>query len=95
MPSKMPTHKVELNGTHDWMEFPHKVLLAYVGAFGVAGDEFAKLFELFVKRGERVEKDARKFVNREEKQVRKFATQVQKEQRATIRKAVKRVEAIT
>ena len=80
-------------------EFAHKAALAYVGAFGVAADELGKLFELFVARGEQMEKDARKFVKRNDKPVRQSADQVKKEQRATaananktVKKAVKRVE---
>ena len=80
-------------------EFAHKAALAYVGAFGVAADELGKLFELFVTRGEQMEKDARKLAKQNGKQVRLFATQVQKEQKATavranktVKQAVKRVE---
>lgn len=81
------------------MGMPRKVALAYVGAFGVAGDEFGKLFERFVERGERVEIDARKMLNQNRKQVVKFAGQVDKERKAaavrankTVKKAVKQVE---
>lgn len=82
-------------------EMGRKMALAYVGAFGVAGDESRKLLETFVKRGEVMEKDMRHMVNQNRKDVRKFATQMQKEQKAavaraekTVKKAVKRVESL-
>ncbi len=81
------------------MEFTRKVALAYIGAFGVAGDELGKLFERFVTRGERIEQEARKMAKQNDKQVRQFAHDMQKEQKAavarankTVKKAVKRVE---
>jgi hypothetical protein len=76
-----------------------KAALAYVGAFGVAADEAGKLFERFVKRGERMEKDARVMVQQNEKQLRQMATRMKREQKTnlvqankTVKKAVKRVE---
>ena len=80
-------------------EVGRKAALAYVGAFGVAADEAGKLFERFVKRGEKMQKDARVMVQDNEKQLRHLATRVRREQKAnvaqankTVRKAVKRVE---
>lgn len=80
-------------------EMGRKAALAYVGAFGVAADEAGKLFERFVKRGERVEKDARVMMQQNEKQLRQLAMRVKREQKAnvvqankTVKKAVKRVE---
>ena len=67
-------------------------MLAYVGMFGVAGDKLGDWFELFVERGEVIEKDARKLVKREEKQVRKFAADVQKQEKAAVHKAEKTVK---
>ncbi len=85
--------------TNRALEFTRKAALAYVGAFGVAADELGKLFEKFVTRGERIEKDARKLVKQNGKEVRHLATQVQKQQKAnvakvnkSVKKAVKQVE---
>src|SRR5438034_8312394 len=66
-------------------EFSRKAALAYVGAFGVAADEFGNLFEKFVTRGEQM-------VKQNEKQVRQFAAQVQKEQKANVARANKTVK---
>lgn len=95
----MATKKVELHETNRVVELSRKVALAYVGAFGVVTDELGKLFEMFVTRGERMQKDARKMVKKNDKQVREFAAQMQKDQKATVaranksvKKAVKRVE---
>lgn len=97
----MATKKMEVEHANGFVEFGRKVVLAYVGAFGVASDKLGEWFELFVERGEVVEKDARKIVKREEKQVRKFAADMQKQEKAavhkaekTVKKAVKKVEAI-
>ncbi len=76
-------------------ELGRKAALAYVGAFGVAADEAGKLFERFVVRGERIEKDARKLMKQNEKQAREFATEVKNDQKANVarvKKAVKRAE---
>lgn len=95
----MATKKVELQETNRVVEFTRKVALAYVGAFGVVGDELGKLFEQFVARGEQMEKNARKLVKRNDKQIRQLATRFEKEQKAnvarankSVKKAVKRVE---
>ncbi len=73
-------------------EVMRKVALAYVGAFGVAADELGKLFELFVTRGERMEKDARKIVKQNSKEVNQFAKEMQKEQKQTVAKVTKSVK---
>lgn len=95
----MATKKVELHETNRVVEFTRKVALAYVGAFGVVGDELGKLFAQFVARGEQMEKNARKLVKRNDKQVRQLAAKFEKEQKAnvarankSVKKAVKRVE---
>lgn len=97
----MATKKIEDKQTKRLMDFTRKVVLAYVGAFGVAADEFGKLFDRFVVRGERIEKEARKLVKQNEKDMRHFAQQVQKEQKVAVAKAnknvkraVKRIEAL-
>jgi poly(hydroxyalkanoate) granule-associated protein len=76
-----------------------KVALAYIGAFGVAGDELAKLFERLVERGESMEKRARKMMNQNGKQVRHLTVNFEREPKANSaqapkspRKTVKRVE---
>lgn len=95
----MAEKKMLVKEPNRFMEFTRKVALAYIGAFGVAGDELGKLFERFVTRGERIEQDARKMAKQNDKQVRQFAHDMQKEQKAavahankTVKKAVKRVE---
>ncbi len=95
----MAVKKVEMKEPNRFMEFTRKMALAYVGAFGVAGDELGKLFETFVTRGERMQQDARKMARQSNKDVRQFAHEVQKEQKTamarankTVKKAVKRVE---
>lgn len=97
----MAVKKVEHREMRGLREFSRKVALAYLGAFGVAGDEFVKLFELFVKRGERVEIDVRKRVQQNGREARHLAHEIQKEQKAatakaskSLKKAVKRVEAL-
>lgn len=72
-----------------WMELPRKLGLAYLGAFGLAGDQAVKLFNLFVKRGERVEKDMRKFVQEVQKEQPGFVANIEK----PVKKTVKKVEA--
>ena len=95
----MAEKKMLVKEPNRFMEFTRKIALAYVGAFGVVGDELGKMFETFVTRGERMQKDARKMVKEGNKEVRQFAHDVQKEQKAavvrankTVKKAVKRVE---
>jgi hypothetical protein len=95
----MATKNGKVQETNGLMSFSRKAALAYVGAFGVAADELGKLFELFVTRGERIEKDARKLVKQNSKQVREFAQEVRQEQKVAatrankaVKKAVKRVE---
>lgn len=97
----MTTKKVEVKNPNGVMEFGHKMLLAYVGAFGVMGDKLGEWFEMFVERGQVMEKDARKMVKQNEKQVRKFAADLQKQEKTavhkaekTVKKAVKKVEAL-
>lgn len=92
MATKAAAKKVEVKETAGLMELGHKALLAYVGMFGVASDKLADWFEIFVERGQVMEKDARKFVRREEKQVRKFAADVQKQEKAAVNKAEKTVK---
>ena len=95
----MAAKKVENKEMNRFMELSRKAALAYVGAFGVMADEMGKLFETFVTRGERMEKDARKLMKEGNKEVRQFTHQVRKEQKAavarankTVKKAVKQVE---
>jgi hypothetical protein len=95
----MAVKKVEIKEPNKFRQMSRKVALAYVGAFGVAGDELGKLFGKFVTRGEVMQKDARKMVKENRKEVRHLAVQMQKEQKAavarankSVRKAVKRVE---
>lgn len=85
--------------TNGFMEFTRKVGLAYIGAFGVMGDEAGKLFERFVERGEVAQQAARKRMKQNGKDVRQFAQQVQKQEKhavakanKSVKKAVKRVE---
>lgn len=97
----MATKKVQVKETNSWLEMGHKVLLAYVGVFGIASDKLVEWFDVFVERGQVMEKDTRKLVKREEKQVRKLAADLQKQEKSAVRKAektvrhaVKKVEAI-
>lgn len=69
-------------------EMGHKVLLAYIGAFGVLGDELGVLFERFVKRGERMEKDLRKLVREGQKEQRAAFARAEK----TAKRAAKKIE---
>ena len=92
MATKAAAKTAPVKETKSLVELGHKVLLAYVGMFGVAGDKLGDWFELFVERGEVIEKDARKLVKREEKQVRKFAADVQKQEQAAVHKAEKTVK---
>lgn len=87
----MATKKIE-SKEKNVREVVRRIALAYVGAFGVAADEFGKLFELFVTRGERIEKDARKIVKQNSKEVNHFAKEVQKEQKQAVAKATKSVK---
>src|SRR5262245_15560730 len=95
----MAVKQVELKQGKNFKEMARKVALASVGAFGVAADELGKLFELFVERGERMQKDSRKLTAQSEKQVRQLANELQpKSNGATakanksVKKAVKKVE---
>lgn len=79
-----------------WMELGRKALLAYVGAFGVAADKFAEWFEVFADRGEEMEVEARKMMNRNEKQVRHLVQRAEAERNhavKNVKKTVKKVEA--
>jgi hypothetical protein len=76
-----------------------KVGLAYIGAFGVVGDELGSLFDRFVTRGERMELDLRKRLKRNKNGANKLAADLEHETkektaRATksVRKTVKRAE---
>lgn len=88
----MATKKVQVQEANGLMELGRKVMLAYVGMFGIAGDKLTEWFDLFVERGEVMEKDARKMVKREEKQVRKLAADLQKQEKAAVKKAEKSVK---
>ncbi|MCC7161539.1 MAG: phasin family protein [Anaerolineae bacterium] len=95
----MATKKLELREPNRVFAFTRKVALAYVGAFGVVGDELGKLFEQFVHRGEKMQHDMGKLVKRNDKQVRHLTQQLKKEQKIAtakankaVKKAVKRVE---
>lgn len=88
----MATKKIEVKEENALVEFGRKVVLAYVGMFGVAGDKLNEWFDLFVERGEVIEKDARKMVKREEKHARKLAADLQKQEKAAVHKAEKSVK---
>lgn len=88
----MATKKVQVQEANGLVELGRKVVLAYVGMFGIAGDKLTEWFDLFVERGEVMEKDARKLVKREEKQVRKLAADLQKQEKAAVKKAEKSVK---
>ena len=88
----MAVKKVEHKETNRFMEVTRKVGLAYIGAFGVAGDEMGKLFEKFVDRGELIQKDARKMARENGKQIRTFAQDMRHEQKAAVAKANKTVK---
>lgn len=97
----MAEKKLEMKEPNRFMEFTRKVGLAYIGAFGVVGDEAGKLFETFVTRGERMQKDARKMMKQSGKEVRQLAHEAQKEQKhavaranKTVKKAVKNIQAL-
>ncbi|MBI4675573.1 MAG: hypothetical protein HY741_28345 [Chloroflexi bacterium] len=90
----MATKKQQSKRADDLMEFGHKALLAYVGAFGVVGDKVGEWFELFVERGQEMEKDARKLVKQNEKQVRKFAADLQKQEKTAVHQAEKTVKKV-
>jgi hypothetical protein len=97
----MPVKKIQAKEANGLREFGRKAVLAYVGMFGIATDKLNEWFDLFVERGEEMEKDARKMMRRNEKEVRKFAADLQKQEKAavhkaekTVRKAVKRAEAM-
>jgi hypothetical protein len=81
------------------IELSRRVGLAYIGAFGIMGDELYRLFERFVTRGERMEREARKRMKRNTKHVQKMAAEFEHEQKANyaratkaVRKTVKRAE---
>jgi hypothetical protein len=82
--------KVATDNGARFMDSAHRFLWAYMGAFGMAGDEFVRLFNLFVKRGERMEKDVRKLVKEAQKEQAKVTVRAEK----AVKKAVKRVEAV-
>lgn len=95
----MAVKKIELKEPNALYKFSRKAALAYLGAFGVAGDEISKMFNRFVDRGERVQISARKMMKQNRKDVRNLAHEVQKEQKAaftrankSVKKAAKRVE---
>lgn len=95
----MAVKKIEIKEPNAVYKFSRKAALAYLGAFGVAGDELGKLFNRFVDRGERVQISARKMMRQNRKEVRNLAHEVQKEQKAALhranksmKKAAKRVE---
>lgn len=88
----MAVKKIEMKENNRFMEFTRKVGLAYIGAFGVAGDEMGKLFERFVTRGEMIQKDARKMAKENNLQVRQFAHEMQKERKDAVAKANKAVK---
>lgn len=88
----MAVKKIEHKEQAGFKGMARQVALAYVGAFGVLGDELGKLFERFVARGERMEKDARKLAKQNGKQVRQLTQQAQKEQRAAVAKVNKSVK---
>lgn len=88
----MATKKVEVQEMNGLMELGRKVVLAYVGMFGIAGDKLNEWFDLFVERGEVIEKDARKMVKREEKHARKLAADLQKQEKMAVHKAEKSVK---
>lgn len=88
----MATKKAEPQQMHRMRELSRKVMLAYVGAFGVISDEAGKLFERFVNRGEEMEKELRLRAKRNDKQVRHFAGQLKKEEKATVARANKAVK---
>lgn len=86
----MATKKPEMDSRAEyWMGMGRKFYLAYIGAFGLAADEAVKLFDTFVKRGERVEKDVRKLV----KTVQAEETQVRATVEKSVKKAAKKIEA--
>jgi polyhydroxyalkanoate synthesis regulator phasin len=97
----MAVKKEQVREMNNVMEMGRKVVLAYVGAFGMAGDKLVEWFDLFVKRGQITEKHARKLMQRNEKQVRKFAGDLQKQEKAvmartdkTVKKTVKKAQAL-
>lgn len=72
-----------------WMGMGRKFYLAYLGAFGMAADEAGKLFEMFVKRGERVEKSIRRVVTTAQEEEPKVRASVEK----SVKRAAKKIEA--
>ncbi|GIL16039.1 MAG: hypothetical protein BroJett039_12120 [Chloroflexota bacterium] len=88
----MATKKAEPREMNSVIEFGRKVALAYVGMFGIASDKLGEWFDLFVERGQVIEKDARKMYKREEKQMRKLAVDLQKQEKAAVKKAEKSVK---
>ncbi|RIK33510.1 MAG: hypothetical protein DCC52_03065 [Chloroflexi bacterium] len=101
----MATKKVQIQETNGLLQVGRKVVLAYVGMFGIAGDKLNEWFDLFVERGQVIEKDARKLVKREEKHAdarklvkreekhaRKLAVDLQKQEKLAVKKAQKSVK---
>lgn len=88
----MATKKVEVPEVNGLVKLGRKVMLAYVGMFGIAGDKLTEWFDLFVERGEEMQNDTRKMVKREEKQVRKLAADLQKQEKAAVHKVQKSVK---
>lgn len=88
----MATKKVQIQETNGLLQVGRKVVLAYVGMFGIAGDKLNEWFDLFVERGQVIEKDARKLVKREEKHARKLAADLQKQEKLAVKKAQKSVK---
>jgi len=83
----MATKKVQVQETNGLLQVGRKVVLAYVGMFGIAGDKLNEWFDLFVERGQVMEKDARKLVKREEKHARKLAADLQKQEKLAVKKS--------
>lgn len=86
----MAAKKPEMEMRERFMEMPRKLYLAYLGAFGVVGDEALQLFDRFVERGERVEKQMRKLVNEVQAEQPKLAARVEK----AGKRAIKRAESV-
>ena len=63
---------------------------AYMGAFGMVRDGAERLFNLLVRRGERVETDVRQVV----KDARKEQTKVTAKAQKAVKKAAKRARAV-
>jgi transcription initiation factor IIE alpha subunit len=97
----MPVKKVEPKPMNGAATLGRRVALAYLGLLAIVGEESVKLFDLFVQRGEKVEKDLRKRAERGEKDVRKLAVRFRREEHAaanhvhkTAKRTAKKVEAV-